>query len=348
VGAGILGAALAQRLTSHSWPITLVDQYPPGHARAASAGSSRIIRSAHGGDSTDTESAWQSLKLWRELERVIPAKLLTETGLAFFVQENDPWLRDSCHLLQAFEIPHKVLDGADARNLFPSLSLAASEVVLLEESAGILQARQAVSSLVRHAVANGAKFVAGRATPAGEGVTIAGEHLAADATVWACGAWNARLFPEFIDSDVIEQDNFYFSVPAAWKTPPVPAWSDRASKVSGTGDFGGQGVKVGADCPGPTVDLDGARGHHDRTQESAARGYLGRRFPELAGAPLVGVETCHSAVVRFNGLQAVSTRGELQIARHPEFPAVWVLGDGAGHAFKHAPAIASLMEELLT
>jgi hypothetical protein len=36
------------------------------------------------------------------------------------------------------------------------------------------------------------------------------------------------------------------------------------------------------------------------------------------------------------------------VLRHPEHEHVWLLGDGSGHAFKHAPAIAAAMELLLT
>jgi sarcosine oxidase len=347
VGAGVVGAAVAQRLASRGWVTTLIDQYPPGHLRAASNGSSRVIRSAHGGAEQDTESARQARMLWRELEQATGERLLVETGLAFFVREDDPWLASSCRVLQSFGIPHEIIDRAGAAGLFPSLSLANDEVVLVEEEAGILSARHAVRCLVDNAVARGATFISGRATPVGGAAVVGGERLTADRTVWACGAWNAGLFGEFIDSEVIEQDVFYFGAPDTWAAAPLPAWSDPAGAFSGTGDLDGRGVKVASDCPGPRLELDGPRDSHDPAQESAARDYLARRFPALAGARLTGVEQCHSAVVRRNDLQPVATRGDLLIARHHEFPAVWVLGDRAGHAFKHAPAIAGLMEDLL-
>jgi glycine/D-amino acid oxidase-like deaminating enzyme len=38
----------------------------------------------------------------------------------------------------------------------------------------------------------------------------------------------------------------------------------------------------------------------------------------------------------------------VHIANHPGFPGVWILGDGAGHAFKHGPSIARLVESLIS
>jgi len=347
VGAGVVGAALAHRLTGRGWVITLIDQYPPGHLRAASSGRSRVIRIAHGSAEQDSESAWQARMLWRELEQATAERLLAETGLAFFVGEDDPWLASSRRVLQSFGIPHKIIDRTRAVGLFPSLSLADGEVILLEEAAGVFSARRAVRSLVDNAVAMGATFIAGRATPVGGTAVVGGERFAADRAVWACGAWNAALFDEFIDSEVIEQDVFYFGAPRNWTAARLPAWLDLADAFSGGFDLDDGGIKVSSDWRGPRLALDGPRDSHDPAQESAARLYLARRFPALAGAPLTGVEMCHSAVVSRNDLQAVTTRGDLLIAQHPEFPAVWVLGDGVGHAFKHAPAIARLMEDLL-
>jgi len=36
VGAGVFGGSLALRLVSSGWDVTVVEQYPPGHVRAAS------------------------------------------------------------------------------------------------------------------------------------------------------------------------------------------------------------------------------------------------------------------------------------------------------------------------
>ena len=39
---------------------------------------------------------------------------------------------------------------------------------------------------------------------------------------------------------------------------------------------------------------------------------------------------------------------EFLIAPHPEHERVWLLGGGSGHGFKHGPALAELVRDLLT
>jgi sarcosine oxidase len=75
VGAGVFGAALADRLAGHGWQVTLVDRDEPGHQRAESGGESRLLRSSHGSDAWYTRSAWRARELWRELERDVGEEL---------------------------------------------------------------------------------------------------------------------------------------------------------------------------------------------------------------------------------------------------------------------------------
>ena len=76
VGAGIFGASLAHRLRLRGWDVTLVDQYPPGHVRAASGDESRLIRFSHGPERWYARSAWRARELWRELEQSTVAELI--------------------------------------------------------------------------------------------------------------------------------------------------------------------------------------------------------------------------------------------------------------------------------
>jgi hypothetical protein len=128
----------------------------------------------------------------------------------------------------------------------------------------------------------------------------------------------------------------------------VPAFLDWSAGYSGCGAFARRGAKVGGDLLGPTRDPDGPRPAHDEAQERAAREYVALRFPALAEAPVVGREVCHSALVRRRAFEPAGTRGEVPIARHPDDPAIVLVGDGSGHGFKHAPVIATVVERLLS
>ena len=66
----------------------------------------------------------------------------------------------------------------------------------------------------------------------------------------------------------------------------------------------------------------------------AARGFLGKRFPELAGAPLLEARVC----------QYTNTPdGHLVVDTHPEAANLWIVGGGSGHGFKLGPALGEVV-----
>jgi glycine/D-amino acid oxidase-like deaminating enzyme len=349
VGAGVLGAALAQTLTRHGRAVTLVEQYEPGHARAASDAHSRILRMAHGGDVHETRSAWLARSLWLQLERDTGTQLFSEVGMAWFAPAGDSaWEEAGGALLGEEDIPTERLSPFEAARLFPSLCTHDLGHILFEPHAGLLRPREAVRALVGDAIEAGAEFLQGHATPDGEGVALDEQRLEADRVVWACGAWTPRLFPDLVRGTVIQQDVFYFDAPGGWATPPLPAWGEWRENATGAGNFLGSGFKVGVDAPGPPFDPDSGPGQPARGHEAHARAYLNTRFPAVATAPLVRTETCQTVVLEPSLPEpAALLGGEVRVLRHPEHEHVWLLGDGSGHAFKHAPTIAMEMESLL-
>ena len=155
-------------------------------------------------------------------------------------------------------------------------------------------------------------------------------------------------FPDLVHGTVIQQDVFYFDAPGRWATPPLPAWGEWRKNATGAGDFLGSGFKVGVDAPGPPFDPDTGVRQPVRDHEAHARAYLSTRFPAIATAPLVRTETCQTVVLDPALPEpAAQLGGGVRALRHPEHDHVWLLGDGSGHAFKHAPAIAVETESLL-
>jgi sarcosine oxidase len=63
-GAGIFGAALADRLVAAGWEVTLVDRFEPGDARSESGGETRLLRYSHGADGFYSASAWHARSAW--------------------------------------------------------------------------------------------------------------------------------------------------------------------------------------------------------------------------------------------------------------------------------------------
>jgi sarcosine oxidase len=330
VGAGVFGASLAHRLAGSGWDVTLVEQYTPGHVRAASGGENRLIRFSHGSDSWYTRSAKRALELWRELEHEAATELFVPCGVVWFFAGSDEWADASERALRDEGLDAERIAPADAGRLFPSFEATGIGSVLYEPGAGVLRARDATRALVEQAIARGARFLHGRLTP--------DEPPQADHVVWACGPWLARLFPELVELAVTRQEVFFFGAPPEWQTPGVPAWVAFDEQVYGVGDVDGRGFKVAPDAHGPTFDPDSGDRVVSEETERVAREYLGRRFPALATAPLVGTRAC-----------PYSLTGDQNfiVAPHPEADGVWLLGGGSGHGFKHGPALAEYVERLL-
>jgi len=349
VGAGVLGAALAQTFARLGHDVTLVEQYELGDPRAASSARSRILRIAHGADVADTRSAWRSRELWRELECGTGTRLFTETGMAWFAPAGDShWERESVRVLGDEGIPVELLAPRDALRLFPRLRVDDLDHVLLEPHGGLLHAREATHALVQDALTSGARLLRGQATPDEERVSIDGRYIEADRVVWACGAWTPRLFPALVSGTVIQQDVFYVEASGGWSSPPVPAWGEARRAVTGAGSLVGSGFKVGIDAPGPPFDLDGGARTPVAGHEAHARAYLRGRFPDIADARLVHTETCQTVALETGLTEPTALLGgEVRLVQHPEHSDVWLLGDGSGHAFKHAPAIAEEVARLL-
>jgi glycine/D-amino acid oxidase-like deaminating enzyme len=334
----VFGASVAHRLTLAGWGVTLVERYTPGHVRAASGDESRLMRFSHGAEGWYTRSARRASELWLELEQEAGKELYVRCGVAWLARSEDGWEAQSERVLAEQGVPHRRVTAEEAAGLFPSFDPAGLAFVLYEPDAGVLRAREAVGAIVRLAVARGASLVSGAARPVDEGVSIGGERLDADCVVWACGAWLPSLFPDVIRLRITKQDVFYFGAPFGWQTPPLPAWVDYEGAVYGLGDLDGRGVKVAPDREGPEFDPDSDARLPSPEAERTARDYAAMRFPELAGAPLVGTRTCP---------YALTLDTHFVVAPHPERERVWLLGGGSGHGFKHGPALAEYVLSLI-
>jgi glycine/D-amino acid oxidase-like deaminating enzyme len=338
VGAGIFGGSLALRLVSSGWDVTLVEQYPPGHVRAASGGESRLIRFSHGDNAWYTRSARRALDLWRDLERETGAELLVPTGVAWFFTGAHGWGEASERMLREHDVAVEMLAPDEGGRLFPSFDGDGLESILFEPEAGVLRARDATRVTAELAIERGARIVTGTAAPDGDAVLVGGDRLEGDRIVWAGGAWLAGLFPDLVDLRVTRQDVYFFGAPACWQAPSVPGWVDFDNGVYGVGDLDGRGFKASPDREGPAFDPDSGERVASEEKEREAREYLALRFPALAAAPLVGTRSCPYSLTEDTNFL---------IAPHPEHERVWLFGGGSGHGFKHGPALAEYVEKLL-
>jgi glycine/D-amino acid oxidase-like deaminating enzyme len=340
VGAGIFGASLAHRLAADGWQVTLVERDEPAGPRSTSGSHSRLIRSAHGADDWYAALARRARSCWREIERDSGTELLVECGLLWMARRDDGWEASSERVLRELGIPCERLSPREAARLFPSFDPAGLAWALLEPEAGALRAQLAVETLVTLARRNGAELVRAEARPVPGGVQAGDRVLEADHVVWACGPWLGSLFPGVADIRVERVEYATFACDPSWSAERgVPTWVDFDADVYGLPDIDGAGFKVAPEGEARPFDPDIIERPLTAEREAAARRYLATRFPGLAGAARSGGRVCQ---------YEMTADSEFLIAPHPEHERVWLLGGGSGHGFKHGPALAEFVRDLLS
>jgi sarcosine oxidase len=331
VGAGSFGASVADRLAGEGWEVTLVDMFGPGDPRAESGGETRLLRHSHGDDLLYTRLARRARELWLELG----GGVLVESGVVWLARRADGWEADSERVLRAEGIPVERVAPGEARRLLPGLSPEGLAHVLHEPGAGVLHASRAVRALVERARERGARLEVGRAVPEGGAVLLGERVVEADAVVWACGAWLARLFPELVSLRVTLQELTLFEAGPEWAGA---GWVDFDGPWYGHAAIEPHGFKVAHDTDGPPVDPDVRPLEASEQAERSAREYLAMRFPGLADARVASAPACH---------YSLTPDSNFLFAPHPGEPGVWLLGGGSGHGFKHGPALAEHVASVL-
>ena len=356
IGAGVFGAWTAYCLQRAGRRVLLVDQYGPANSRSSSSGETRIIRMGYGAKELYTRWAWQSLAEWKEFCGRTGQALFYNTGVLWIGPAKHEAITQSATTMKRLSIPCEILSNEDLQRRFPQIS-AADLVGLYEPPAGALMARRAVQAVAAEAVKSGAGLQIGQAeVPSGSGVVksikieseqvnaagfeafrYGSEEVRAASFVYACGPWLPRLFPDLLKKKIVPTrgEEFYFG-PAAgdarYSPPEAPTWIDVTTETFGTPDMEGRGFKVGIDLHGPPFDPD--RDSRTIRDESLkfARDFLAKRFPGMAGAPLLEHRVCQ---------YENAANEEFLIDRHPAHENVWLVGGGSGHGFKHGPAVGA-------
>src|SRR5881409_3117246 len=120
VGAGVMGAATAWRLSRAGRSVVLLEQFEVGHDRGSSHGAVRVFRFSY--DEVEyVLMAMEALPLWRELEETSGQEILTVIGGFDFGPT--PRLETHTRALGVAGAPFELLTGADAVARFTSLSL---------------------------------------------------------------------------------------------------------------------------------------------------------------------------------------------------------------------------------
>jgi len=346
VGAGAFGGWTALHLLRRGAKVTLLDAWGPGNSRASSGGETRVIRGVYGKDRIYTAMARRAFELWHESEARWKKKLLTPTGALWMVADSGEFVRSSIPFLREFGFAYEEISTSEARRRYPQVDFAGIEWTLLEKEAGYLLARRSCAEVLEAFLAEGGTYrEAMAASPEIAGGRLSevalsdGTRLAADVYVFACGPWLPKLFPDVIGNRIepTRQEVFYFGTPAGdarFSERQLPIWVETPRFFYGIPGNERRGFKIADDARGTAFDPTSGDRTPSEKALSTAREYIARRFPALAGAPLLESRVCQ---------YENSPDHHFIVDRHPEAGNVWLVGGGSGHGFKHGPALGELV-----
>jgi glycine/D-amino acid oxidase-like deaminating enzyme len=342
VGAGVMGGWVALQARREGWRTTLIDAFGAGHARATSGDETRIIRASHSRDPFYSRWSREALLDWNALAETTGELLFVPAGVLWLAHEEDGWEAASEATLRELGIPVERISPTDLAARWPQLVADDLVFAVFEPEAGLLMARAGVAAVARTFTAEGGRFELGWAEPGAvdgrrllDVTTNDGTRHTAAEFVFAAGPWLPRLFPDVLGDliRVTKQDVLFMGSRAGdgrFAAEWLPCWLDSRGGFYGIPAVDGRGMKVGSDPYGPLFDPTHGERLVDPESVRLVRSYLARRFPDLAGAPVVETRVC----------QYESTPdSHFIIDRHPDFDNVWLVGGGSGHGFKHGPVI---------
>ncbi len=205
IGAGVVGAAIADALARRGAETTVLDMRAPGAgASQASAGLLAPFIEAHD-NTTFLSLCRRSLDLYDDFvagvrERAGLAVEYARTGtLEVALSDADAdRLRAARAWLDTVDVAHEWIDGAELSGVEPAVSSTATGALLVPKQ-GFVGAMSLVRALVQSARMAGASFVspveaAEVDVSGGRAMVKAGDRrFAADAVVLAAGSWSSRV-----------------------------------------------------------------------------------------------------------------------------------------------------------
>ncbi len=335
IGAGIAGLMSALSILRRGHSVTLLDRWPPGHARASSSDYTRIIRSIHGSDALYTEWVREARLRWMELQEELGSTLYVECGALIIAAEHDSgWEDSTIATFDRIGVPYFKFDTGELEVRFPQFNFRNTAYGLYEPESGVLMAHRALVETANLFVREGGEIRRGRVrTDEFEQLFLDDKPLQADLIVVAAGPWLGDLYKRTIQpiSKVVRQNIIYTSTPdsdASFDSDKMPCWVDHGYQAYGTPSIEGHGVKAAIAWTDAIIDLDNDPRVVDEATFNRTRQYIGHRFPKLAGQRAVDQKACQIAM---------TPDTHFIVDFHPEFDNVLIAGGCSGHLFKHGP-----------
>ncbi|MGO1537576.1 MAG: FAD-dependent oxidoreductase [Yaniella sp.] len=157
VGGGIIGVMVAWQLVKQGHDVTVYDQWNTPNDRGASAGESRIFRTAYKEGTEYIPMLEKSLPMWEELEAASDKSVLQMCGGLTIGHPDHPEIRAVIENSQSAGLEYEVLNHAQMSQRFPQYALEEDEVGVYDPAAGIFRPELAVLAARNESIRLGAK-----------------------------------------------------------------------------------------------------------------------------------------------------------------------------------------------
>ncbi|GAB2933955.1 N-methyl-L-tryptophan oxidase [Streptomyces mayteni] len=348
VGVGTMGSMALWRLARRGVRVIGFERYGVGHDLGAAGGETRMFRVAYKEGSWYVPLLTEASRLWDELGGDGQRQVLRRCGALTIGDPEHPDVAGVLRSAAEFDLPHRVLSGAEARRAHPRHRLAEGDVVVHDPRGGLLDAPLAIATAVDRARELGADVRTQTPVTALREVDGRVEIRAGDRTyhaahaVVALGPWTAGLLPELAGSfDVLRVILHWFRAtdPALFAPDRFPVGLRRGGHAEDSLSFfplatpDGTGVKINLHVP-KTAEPDPER--HRRAVDPAYSARVGaavaRLFDGLDPRPVRATAYLEGYTPDNHGL----------VGPLPGRERVTALAGFSGHGFKLAPLLGEI------
>jgi len=349
VGLGGLGSSAAWEATRRGYTVIGFEQFALGHERGASHDTSRILRhSYHTPHYVDL--TFRAYDAWAQLENESGVKLVTQTGgVDLFPPGAAIDMSTYTDSMDAVGIGYEVLDNAALRERWPLFTPPEGTVSLFQERSSIVPAALTTATMQRLARERGAdlrentRVEAIEPTATGVRVITSDGVVAADRCIVTADAWTSALTTPLgwpIPLTVTEEQVTYVDAPPAYADLPLWIWMDDPSfygfpTYAVPGSATELTIKAAEDCGGPEVTGDERSTQTDEGMQQRLMSFLHSIFTGLGD--VVRSKRC---------LYTLTADRDFVISPVPGYENV-IVGLGAAHAFKFAPAFGGMLLDLV-
>jgi sarcosine oxidase len=349
IGVGSMGGAACFQLAGRGARVLGLERFDIPNAMGSAAGFSRMIRLAYFEHPDYVPLLRRSYQLWKELSADLGRDIIHITGGLMLGPPGATVLEGSLRSVRQHDLPHELMDAAEAMKRYPQFRLPENYRVLHDHMAGLVIPERAVAGYSELAMRRGAELhghepvVSWTSTNQGVTVRTTKATYSAATAIFCGGAWTDRLVQDLgVPLTVTRQ-------PLVWvwpKSPDLfalgtfPVWI--LEHPDGSNHYGfpmlpdNPGLKLASHKRSSATDAETLdRSVHD-SDEQAVRGVL-RDFLPAANGPVLSVRVC---------MYTNSPDHQFIIDRHPRHANVIIACGFSGHGFKCASAIGQALAEL--